>query len=67
MEMKKAEKTPSHPTHSTFLFTPLIAYGADFLKILPTANSAISKGMPTVNKATKYGIRKAPPPFLYAT
>ena len=42
----------------------LMALGALALNLWPRANSRIIRLMPATNSATKYGIRKAPPPFL---
>ena len=52
MEITNAEKTPSQPIHSFLAAMAAMADGADLRKMLPMANSAMSRGIPTVKTAT---------------
>src|SRR5699024_1074989 len=63
----KATRTPHQPTNSLFLLIRRNVSGAEPRYLCPMVNSIIKIGIPAVNNANKYGIKKAPPPFAYAS
>src|SRR5699024_12092319 len=56
-----------HLIHSSYLLIGQYVSAAEPRYLRPIVNTIIKIRIPAVNNANKYGIKKAPPPFAYAS